>query len=151
MKRSRVITLRASLAVAVIALSAAVPAGAAPSIPNGIYRTTITRADLHVPGVSAEDQATNVGTWTLTLSNGTWKLVNKAPAGYPPGDRIAGTYSSAVRVVTFLHKTPKAYAGVAPRVAWSFDGKALHLKPVSGFPAKVVQLIWTKHAWTKIG
>jgi hypothetical protein len=141
--------LRALVAVAA-ALLAVGTASAAPSIPNGVYRATLTHTDLHVPGVSAEDEATSVGTWTLTLSNGTWKIVNKPPAGYPPGDHIAGTYSSSARVVTFLHKTPKFYAGIAPKVTWSFDGKALHLKPVSGFPAKVVRLVWTKHAWTKI-
>jgi hypothetical protein len=149
--RNRVASLGArSLIAAVVALIAAGSAGAASPIPNGIYRSTLTRADLHVAGVSAEDEATSVGTWTLTLSSGTWKIVNKPPVGYPPGDRIAGTYSGSDRTVTFLHKTPKFYAGIAVKVTWGFDGKALHLAPVSGFPAKVVSLVWTKHAWTKI-
>jgi hypothetical protein len=150
--RCRVAALPASALIAVAAgLLAISPSSAASSIPNGAYRTTLTHNDLHVPGVSAEDEATNVGRWTLTLSNGSWTLVDKPPAGYPPGDHIAGTYSSSGRIVTFLHKTPKVYAGVAPKVTWSFDGKALQLKPVSGFPAKVVSLVWTKHAWTKVG
>jgi hypothetical protein len=146
----RVVTLQASLAILAVAVIVPLSAGAAPTIPNGVYRETVTRADLQVPGVSAEDVATNIGSWTLTLSSGRWTIVNKAPAGYPPGDHITGTYSSSGRVVTFLHRTPKAYAGVAPKVKWSFDGKALHLTPVSGFPAKVVQIVWTKHAWAKI-
>jgi hypothetical protein len=149
--RSTVAKLGArSLVAVVVALIAAGSAGAASSIPNGVYHATYVAKDLQVSGVSVEDRQGNLGTWTLTLKSGSWTLVNKAPAGYPPGDHIAGTYSSSGGVVTFLHKTPHAYAGVAPKVTWSFDGTALHLKPVSGFPAKVVSLVWTKHAWTKI-
>jgi hypothetical protein len=139
-----------AFAVIVVTLVVVGTAGAAPSLPNGVYRAIVTHSDLHVAGVSAEDQATNVGTWTLTLAHGTWKIANKPPPGHPPGDHIAGTYTTSGRVVTFLHKTPKVYAGVAPRMRWRFDGKALHLKPVSGFPAKVVRIVWTRHAWKKI-
>ena len=142
--------LSKAVAVIAVALVAIGAASATSSIPNGVYRATITRADLHVAGVSAEDQATNVGTWTLAISNGSWKIVNRPPPNYPPGDHIAGTYTISGKFVTFLHKTPKVYAGVAPKMTWSFDGKALHLKPVSGFPAKAVVIVWTKHAWTKI-
>ena len=141
-----------SKAVAVIAVGLiAIGAGSATSsMPNGVYRATITRTDLHVAGVSAEDEATSVGTWTLTISNGSWKIVNTPPPNYPPGDHITGTYTGAGGVVIFLHKTPKFYAGIALKMTWTFDGTALHLRPVSGFPAKVVRLVWTKHAWTKI-
>ena len=141
--------MRASLAaVAALALVVVSLGNAASSIPNGVYRSAVTHGDL--AGFTAEEQATNVGTWTLTLSNGTWKIVNRPPPNYPPGDHIAGTYTSAGRVVTFLHKTPKFLAGIAVKVTWSFDGTALHLKPVSGFPAEVVKLIWTKHPWRKL-
>jgi hypothetical protein len=142
--------LSKTVVVIAVALTAAGAANAGPPIPNGVYRATITRADLHVVGVSAEDQATNAGTWTLTISNGSWKIANRPPPNYPPGDHIAGTYTIAGTFVTFLHKTPKLYAGVAPKMTWSFDGTALHLKPVSGFPAKAVAIVWTKHAWKKI-
>jgi hypothetical protein len=133
-----------------VALIAAGAAHAAPSIPDGVYRATITRADLRAPGVSAEDQATNVGTWTLTIANGRWKIANTPPPNYPPGDRIAGTYTIAGSTVVFLHETPKVYAGVAPKMRWRFDGAALHLLPLSGFPAKAVAIVWTKHAWKKV-
>ena len=132
------------------ALIVAISANAASAIPNGVYRSTITHKDLHVAGVSAEDEATSVGTWTLTISSGNWKIVNKPPANYPPGDHITGTYSGSGSVVVFLHTTPKFYAGIAPKMTWSFDGTSLHLKPVSGFPAKVVVLVWTKHPWAKL-
>ena len=142
-------SMRASLAgVAALALVVVSCGNAASSIPNGVYRSVVTHGDL--VGFTAEEQATNVGTWTLTLSNGTWKIVNKPPPNYPPGDHITGTYTSAGRVVTFLHKTPKFLAGIAVKVSWSFDGTALHLKPAGGFPAEVVKLIWTKHAWTRL-
>jgi hypothetical protein len=148
-------TRHACKATALVALAVALVAGTAlagsgSSIRNGTYRTTFTKKDFARPGISAEDRAGNLGTWTLTLSNGRWTLVDRTPPGYGPGDHITGTYSSSGGVVTFLHKTPKAYAGVAPKVIWRFDGKALHLKPVSGFPALVVRLIWTAHPWLRV-
>jgi hypothetical protein len=142
--------LSKSIALMVVVLIAAAAASAAPSIPNGVYRATITRSDLHAPGVSAEDQATSVGTWKLTIANGRWKIANTPPPNYPPGDRIAGTFTVNGTFVVFLHETPKVYAGVAPKMRWRFDGAALHLEPVSGFPAKAVAIVWTKHAWKKI-
>jgi hypothetical protein len=43
--------------------------------------------------------------------------------------------------------------GIAFRLNWSFDGKALHLAPAPGasFPAPVVKVVWTRHPWVKAG
>jgi hypothetical protein len=123
---------------------------AASSIPNGTYRTSFTAKQLAGPGIGPAEQVGNLGTWTLTLKNGRWKLVDIRAAKYGRGDHITGTYSGPDHVVTFLHKTPRAYAGVAPKVRWSFDGRALHFKPISGFPAPAVKAVWTKHAWVKV-
>jgi hypothetical protein len=121
------------------------------SPPNGTYRTTFTADQLRGPGVGPKQRKENAGTWTLTLAHGKWSLALRASA---PGNSgvLAGSYFGSGQNLTFLHQKPAGVAGVAVKVAWTFDGKSLHLSWVSGVkvPAPVVRVVWTRHPWNAI-
>jgi hypothetical protein len=124
----------------------------ASSIPNGTYRTSFTNDQLRGPGVGPRQRRDQVGTYVLKLANGTWSLTQKSPAGTT---RYTGTYApvGTLARVVFTHLTPADVNGIAFALSWSFDGKALHLKPAPNarFPAPVVKVVWTRHPWAKTG
>ncbi len=142
----------ASIAAGSSSTEAAVSASgsaSASTIPNGTYRTSFTNDQLRGPGIGPKQRRDNVGVWTLRLSDGKWRVTQSPPVpGEPPV--ITGTYSGSGQQIAFLHKTPAAYAGVLLTSTWSFDGKALHFKGMSGAPAPVVTVLWTRHPWVKI-
>jgi hypothetical protein len=151
----RQLTIQAAcvLALALTAAGAGIAGtsrDAAPSIPNGTYRTSFTDDQLRGPGVGPQQRSGSVGVYTLRITTGKWKVVVKSPT---PGASVVltGTYSGAGNRVAFLHKTPRDVAGVTLQFIWSFGGKALHFRaaPGSRFPAPVVKVIWTRHPWLK--
>jgi hypothetical protein len=147
----KAITVIAAMLVSSFVVTGAALSRDSASPPNGTYRTTFTADQLRGPGVGPKQRRENAGTWTLTLADGKWSLALKATA---PGNSgvLAGSYSGSGQTLTFLHQKPAGVAGVAVKVAWTFDGKSLHLKWVSGVkvPAPVVKVVWTRHPWSAI-
>jgi hypothetical protein len=143
--------IAAVLAAGLVAAGAALSKDLASPLPNGAYRTTFTADQLRGPGIGPKQRKQNAGTWTLKLTDGKWSLALKSSV---PGNSgvLAGSYSGSGQTVTFLHQKPAGVAGVAVKVAWSFDGKALHLRWVSGvkIPAPVIKVVWTRHPWVAI-
>jgi hypothetical protein len=141
----------AVLAAGFVLVGAALSKDSASPIPNGTYRTTFSADQLRGPGVGPKQRKENAGTWTLKLANGKWSLALRASA---PGNSgvLAGSYSGSGQTLTFIHQKPAGVAGVAVKVDWSFDGKALRLRWVSGVkvPAPVVEVVWTRHPWNTI-
>jgi hypothetical protein len=142
--------ITALLAAGLVVAGAALSSDSA-SPPNGTYRTTFTAEQLRGPGIGPKQRNQNAGTWTLKLANGKWSLALKAAV---PGNSgvLAGSYSGSGQTVTFLHQKPAGVAGVAVKVAWSFDGTALHFRWISGVkvPAPVIKVVWTRHPWVAI-
>lgn len=147
----KAITIAAVLAAEFVVAGAALAKDSASPLPNGTYRTTFTADQLRGPGIGPKQRKENAGTWTLKLANGKWNLALKAAV---PGNSgvLAGSYSGSAQAVTFLHQKPAGVAGVAVKVAWSFDGKALHFRWLSGVkvPAPVVKVVWTRHPWVAL-
>jgi hypothetical protein len=143
--------IAAVFAAGFVVAGAALSNDSASSIPNGTYRTTFTADQLRGPGIGPKQRKENAGTWTLKLANGNWSLALKSAV---PGNSgiLAGSYSGSTQAVTFLHKKPAAVAGVAVKVAWSVEAKALHLGWISGVnvPAPVIKVVWTRHPWVAI-
>ncbi len=152
MLRKAICFLSVALAAGLATTGAALSGGNAPSIPNGSYRTSFTNDQLRGPGVGPKQRRDQVGSYTLVLADRKWSLTQKSAAGMT---RYTGTYTpvGTLSRVVFTHLTPPDVKGIAFPLTWSFDGKALHLKPAPGasFPAPVVKVVWTRHPWVKAG
>jgi hypothetical protein len=130
--------------IALAALAAFAPAvSAAPKVPTGVFRTTITDADLTAAGVS--DLAENHGTYMLKLlPKGRWTLhqVASNPLSAP---NHAGTYALKKNGVRF--EDPRFSVGFVARV--TFDGRHLRFKIVSA-DIPELRVIFGAHPWTKV-
>jgi len=117
---------------------------AAPKVPTGVFRTTITDADLKAGGVS--DLAENHGTYTLKLlPKGRWTLHQVAPNPLSAPNH-AGTYAVKKNGVRF--DDPGFAVGFVARL--SFDGRHLRFKIVSA-DIPELRVIFGAHPWTKVG
>jgi|SRR5581483_3101628 len=138
----------ALLAAAVVAA----PAGArnATAFPHGVFRTTITDADLLAGHVGVNDIPENHGTFTLTIgAHGHWRLVQRAPN--PLHDPVfAGAYTVRGSTVDFRTATPTRFAG-DDLVVWGFDGKYLRLRLKSYSPYPETYVLYHAHPWRKVG
>jgi hypothetical protein len=143
--------IAAVLTAGLIVAGAAFPRASASLLPNGTYRTTFAADQLRGPGIGPKQRKENAGTWTLKVANGKWNLALKSVTPGASGV-LAGSYSGSGQAVTFVHQKPAGVAGVAVKVAWSFDGQALHFRWVGGVqvPAPVVKVVWTRHPWVGI-
>ena len=134
----------------VLLTAAAASAQTAAKFPNGVFRTTITDADLR-KGHATNDIPENHGTFTLTITaNGHWVLSQKAPN--PLSNPLEkGVYFVKGSTVDFKTKQPPEYSGVGDYVSWRFDGAYLHLKLTrSDDPAPESYVIYGAHPWRKI-
>jgi hypothetical protein len=118
--------------------------GVRSTVPDGVYRTRITRADLRAAG--ADSSGDRAGIATLTLRSGRWRL-----ALTEPGMRVEqGTY-----------------AGMAMRTAWQSEGPAgrdeayvsivvgpggalrFHVARADDLPH--ARALYASHPWKRIG
>jgi hypothetical protein len=109
------------------------PGGPVPPIPDGTYRFTITPHDFERFGVQLDDPgalAENTGTFTYTLENGSWTLVQTADHKFfAPVNQ--GFYRGTGNRVTWQGTRPFINAISLPEMTWSFDGHALHFRLLS--------------------
>jgi hypothetical protein len=138
----------AILAALVLAAAAAAGAQTRSTFPKGVFRTKITDADLR-KGHATEDLAENHGTFTLTLTPGRWKLVQKAPNGIQ-NPVIRGTDVVKGKTVDFKTTFPTEFAGIHAVARWGFDGKYLRFK-VTKAPYPEQYVLYDAHPWRKVG
>jgi peptide/nickel transport system substrate-binding protein len=132
-----------------------------PSIPNGVYRFTITRADTlrFDPKADPGDIIENTGTFTVYMRDGRFELVLRADHGiFNPIE--VGTYTGTGHRVTFKIEQPLFNALNIPMGEWRFAGKALHLKLLgcgklnqidrSGRLCKDIHATFEAHPWVKV-
>jgi peptide/nickel transport system substrate-binding protein len=138
------------------------PSHAIPEIPEGAYRVTITKADLHRfdphddPGGLNE----NSGTVTMFIGDGHFKTVQFAnhPIFNPIG---VGIYRGSDNRVVFELQRPSFNAITTPPMRWRFDGRALHLKflgcgtlnkldPKAPRLCDDIRALYEAHPWRKI-
>jgi peptide/nickel transport system substrate-binding protein len=132
-----------------------------PPIPDGVYRFTITSADLYRfdpnydPGSVQED----TGTTTMTLSGGHWRST-QASSNFIFNPVNSGIYYGSGDTVTFESQLPPTNALTVPEMRWSFDGRSLHFTflscegltdPNNPHFCDDVRVVYEAHPWVKIG
>jgi hypothetical protein len=94
-----------------------------PGIPDGLYRTTITKADLYRfdPHYDPGGVDENTGTTTISLRGGWFETIQSAdhPVDNPIG---VGTYTGTGDRVVFDLLEPSYNAINTPDMRWTFDG-----------------------------
>ncbi len=130
--------------IALVALAVFVSAGlAAQKVPSGVFRTTITDADLKAGGVS--DLAENHGTYTLKLlPKRRWTIHQTAPNALQNPDHT-GTYAVTKDGIHF----EDTGFGVGFTARLSFDGKHLKFK-IAKADIPELRVIFGAHPWTKV-
>ena len=137
--------------------------GPVPGIPEGVYRTTITKADLfrfdphYDPGSIDE----NTGTTKIYLRNGWFEFVQTAD--HPIFNVInVGTYRGEGNRVGFTVTGPEWNAISTPPMRWRLDGGALHfrflgcgnlntLDPHAPHLCDDIKVFYEAHPWVKVG
>lgn len=127
-----------------------------PAIPDGVYRYTITRADLlrFDPKFSPPGILENTGTYTWYLQHGRFEYVNRAShAIFNPV--ATGIYKGQGHHVVFDLHQPTLNASSSPVLKWSSDGQALHFKllgcgRLSPVRCKDVRATYEAHPWVKV-
>lgn len=132
-----------------------------PSIPNGVYRYTITRSDLlrFDPKTDRSGIPENTGTVTIYIRDGRFESVERANHGvFNP--IAVGIYKGSGHRVTFQVQQPGFNAFTAPEARWRLDGQALHFKLLgcgnlnkldpSGRFCKDVHATYEAHPWIKV-
>ena len=126
-----------------LSVAASAAGAAAPKVPIGVFRTTISDADLVRAGVS--DISENHGTYTMKLlPKGRWTLHQVAPNTLQAPNH-AGTYAVKNNAIRF---TDTGFA-VSFTARLSFDGKHLRFKILSA-DIPELRVIWGAHFWTKV-
>jgi len=114
-----------------------------PKVPIGVFKTTITDADLRAGGVT--DISENHGTYTLKLlPKGRWTFHQVARNSLQNPDH-AGTYSTGKNGVTF---TDTGF-DVAFTARLSFDGKRLRFRILRA-DLPELRVIFGAHPWAKV-
>src|SRR5262245_3650333 len=142
----RIAPVKLIVLVAALAVAAGAAAQPAAKFPGGVFRTTITDADLKAGGV--KDIAQNHGTYTMTLRPGRWRFVQKAPN--PLEIPVAGGgYTLAGNGIRFTIRTPAPLNGASVHGTWTYDGKALRFQGMREDPS--AHVLFTAHPWRRIG
>jgi TRAP-type C4-dicarboxylate transport system substrate-binding protein len=143
------------------------------ALPDGIYRTQLTRANVLAAGVSIDD-GNPPGTWTLKIAKGTYQLSCRPIAN--PGEDCGGTDTDqpldvgdlrgSGKTVYFVYngrrlarltgcQMPESnvaaghcFAGGTYRMDWSFANGSLRF---SNYVAPGTNQQYLVKAWTKIG
>jgi hypothetical protein len=130
-----------------------------PPIPDGVYETTVTRADARRFGVfrcEPEEIDESTGHITLRLQAGRfrWDITADHPIVHTS---FTGIYTGSRTRVTFLFDPNTADEG-ADTLRWIFDGKALHFIVVRALPGGhhgphfcVARMQYEAHPWRKSG
>jgi ABC-type transport system substrate-binding protein len=138
------------------------PSFPVPSIPDGVYRTTLTRADLYRfdPHYDPGGVDENTGTVTIYARRGQFELV--ATADHPIYNPLAtGIYRGVGAQVTFEIQQATFNALTLPTERWSFDGHALHfsllscrnldhLDPEAPHLCEDARALFEAHPWEKV-
>jgi hypothetical protein len=131
--------------------------GASFPIPNGTYKTTATRREALAKGFTTKEIDRYYGPdgklpYSLVFDNGSYHDIVESDSGLEEvGD--LGTYTAAERVLVMTSKS-SGCPGCVYTWRWSFDGKVLSLKLLSGSegPADLrnVRLV-AEHDYMKVG
>ncbi|MEA2508661.1 MAG: peptide/nickel transport system substrate-binding protein [Actinomycetota bacterium] len=130
------------------------------SIPDGVYRYTLQRDDVHaIPQIF--DAQENTGTRTVYLRDGRFESVLRANHAIAT-PITTGIYTGSAHNVTFKTLQPSLSALTTPKTTWRFDGHALHFK-LSGcgnlgrrYPrapgriCKDIHAVYEAHPWVKV-
>lgn len=130
-----------------------------PDIPSGIYRVTITAADLRRAGFPTEreeDVFNETGTFTTVIGEGTWYFTQRANHPITSPVSVAGTYTGTGDVVRFRAEADEFNRVLLPPMRWSLDGTELRLRmETCGFDDLILcaalKARFTSHPWEKIG
>ena len=98
--------------------------------PDGNYTTTVAVEDMINVGMSPARSCENAGTFTLTVTGGTWNLVQvAAPGCVVKNPTLSGTWKFHGDEVTF---TDNIQGGRGPSYTykWMFDGTELRFTRV---------------------
>ena len=90
--------------------------GTYPDIPAGIYRTTISPADLRRAGFPMGDQGgvlNETGTFTMALGGGVWYALQRADHAIDSPTSFAGSYTGSGDVVRFRAGSGRVQPGFA--------------------------------------
>ncbi|HZQ64942.1 MAG TPA: TRAP transporter substrate-binding protein DctP [Gaiellaceae bacterium] len=133
------------------------PAPPAPGSPqarsavDGIYRFTVTAAQIWATGVTSRYAvAQNHGTFTIVLHDGRWRVHQRADVRLDYPD-FSGTYSVIGGRITFVYAVPGAPPGAPPpaTVRWKLGGGELRLTVVAERDPGI--RVWFAHPWKKLG
>jgi peptide/nickel transport system substrate-binding protein len=138
------------------------PRLAVPGIPDGVYRFTITKADLlrFDPHTDPNGLDENTGTTTVYLRGGRFEFIENAD--HPVYSPIATGYAGSGDRVVFDLLEPSSNALSTPSMRWTFDGHALqftflgcgnlnHLDPSAPHLCDDVRAVYEAHPWEKVG
>ena len=137
----------ANVAALVYASAAAAQTGA--SFPSGVFRTTITDADLRAGHVPSNEWKENHGMYTLTLRLGRFVLAQKAPNALAI-PISSGADKVTAGVVVFKFSKPAELIGLAISTRWTLAGKLLRFK-VTAPNDPAVRTVFATHPWHKVG
>jgi peptide/nickel transport system substrate-binding protein len=125
------------------------PAGPASLVPNGTYTTTISARDAEQVGLEDYDLDQAIGSYTLTLRDGYFKL---AVTGDHVYDRPAsvGTYSGSGHRIDITFETLAFKAPDRISLQWSVRGNQLGFRVIgASFPIQFAIVPWAAHPWVK--
>jgi hypothetical protein len=120
------------------------------SLPTGVFRVTITNADLRAGHVPKSDWNEDHGTYTLTLRPGRFVLSQKAPNPLQVPVSSGTTTELVAGVVDFKTTKPASQAGLVILARWTFARKLLRFK-VTDPKDPQVRAVFDAHPWGKIG
>lgn len=131
--------------------------GAFPEIPAGIYRVTVSPADLRRFGFTENQQEVwnTTGTFTMVLGDGVWYSTQRADHPISGAVSQAGTYAGTGDVVRFRIEANEFYAVLLPPMRWTVEGTELRFRMetcgLDPFDCANLKAHFTAHPWEMIG
>lgn len=95
-----------------------------PDVPAGVYRMTLTPADLRrfdIPTPTVEDVWNSTGTFTMVLGDGLWYWTQRADHPIRDALSVAGTYSGTGSSVRMRFEANADNALRGPTLGWFVD------------------------------
>jgi TRAP-type C4-dicarboxylate transport system substrate-binding protein len=123
---------------------ATAPARNDPAVLNGVYRLTLTDAELEAAGPpAAHSRPSFGGVITLTLRDGSYRFQPRTPP------ECTGTYAVSANTVRFrVH--PASYCQGVVTARWSLAGAQLRLRVLSS-TNPYDKVVWGAKPWKNIG
>jgi hypothetical protein len=112
-------------------------------LPDGVYRTRVTKADLVA---ALADPGDRTGVVTLTLRGGRWQLVFTEPARATRAGTYAGTAARTVWQSAGPAGRDEAYVSIAVDRG---GGLRFHVARAANLPS--AQAVYASHRWRRIG